>query len=61
MIDEREQRLAQAIADASSECVRVRGIEGATQNQIDWTDINWIDAQGAYVKAGYDLDALEAN
>jgi hypothetical protein len=60
MFDETERRLAQAIIDAARECQRVREIEGATQEQIDWTDIHWIDAQEAYVEAGYSLEALEA-
>jgi hypothetical protein len=59
-MNEHERRLAQAIADAERECERVRAVEGATQAQIDWTDINWIDAQEAYVKAGYSLEAFDA-
>lgn len=60
MIDERERRLAQAITDTDRECIRLRETEGATQDQIDAADIAWVDANGAYAKAGYALEALEA-
>lgn len=60
MIDETERRLVQAIIMADNECQRVREIESATQEQIDWTDIKWVDAQEAYVKAGYSLEAFDA-
>ena len=58
MIDVTEQVLAQAIIDTNNECIRLRE-EGGTPEQIERADFNWIDAQEAYVTAGYSLEAFE--
>jgi len=59
MIDQTERRLAQAIADTSSICIRLRD-EGAAQTEIDAADLDWVDANEAYAAAGYALEALDA-
>jgi len=59
MIDETERRLARKIIDAGTRCQRLRDAS-APQLEIDAADLDWIDAQEAYVAAGYSLEAFDA-